>query len=294
MRKSASSARRINFSSIISSQRADSNFAHQLPLPTTSIWSWYPLRSSKFPTRSFDFLPKLTRSDLLSFCESDHYLSRNDKRTTENRVEMVHAGASLTLRICVEKALRNWISPHILPLLYDRVAELQKNMLYVCLRFLLIVIRDNTHLLCDCIRGFSTSCAHRGRVLCELADRINGRPLRPDRKRTREKTIHVLQRQCLQNFGKKSALQSLSQTGSQEGNASSRKRTKTRQKVQTAPRIESLNPLLTYLPEGTSDFTPGNVVLIRKKLQEIAKNCGRTDILWPRLGKVEKSELVGF
>ena len=288
MRKSASSARRINFSSIISSQRADSNFAHQLPLPTTSIWSWYPLRSSKFPTRSFDFLPKLTRSDLLSFCESDHYLSRNDKRTTENRVEMVHAGASLTLRICVEKALRNWISPHILPLLYDRVAELQKNMLYVCLRFLLIVIRDNTHLLCDCIRGFSTSCAHRGRVLCELAGQIGNEQekrlsmsFKDNVFRTSEKNL--LFRVSLRPDHKKE----MHHQESEPKQDSTDRKSKQLQQLRVWT-------LLTYLPEGTSDFTPGKVVLIRKKLQEIAKNCGRTDILWPRLGKVEKSELVGF
>ena len=236
------------------------------------------------------FLPKLTRSDLLTFCESDLFLSRADKRTTENRVETVHAGASLTLRICIENG-SNYFSTYIASTVRSSRGASKKHAICV-----FTVSPDSDQIQytssCDCIRGFSTSCAHRGRVLCELADRINGPPPRPDRKLTREKTIHALQRQYRQNFGKKSALQSSSQTASQEGNASSRKRAKPTQKAQTTPTIESLHPLLTYLPEGNTEFTHQNVALIRKKLQEIAHSSGKTDIQWPRRGKGDNSEII--
>ena len=256
---------------------------------------------SRMTDEHLPLLPKFKRSDLTSLCESDLFCSRKDKSTTESRVKSVHAGEPLRLRRCIEKS-QQCFTIYIAATIRSSRGASKKHS--IC-TFSIYPDRQTTFTsCCDCIRGNSTSCAHRGRILCDLADKLNPSPFKK-----RSNTNLTLQKEMAARGKKKekkskrnpNAAQSTSSrvaetrqisqvTGTLNLPPASKR--KKRQSNSLPQRSDAeLQQLLAYLPAQSSqndhvvDFTVRNLIMVRKKLQDIARGREITGIKWPRQGK---------
>ena len=215
-----------------------------------------------FQRRHLVLLPPLTRDDLFYLCEGDRYCSRRDGKTTETRAETVHLGKKFTLRVCVESNSEFFTTYLAATMGSSRGASLKHSLIA-------FTFRKHSKLgflsTCDCVRGASSSCAHRARIICYVADQ-----LLPEKSTNRRDSITTLKR--IRELGEEATAAKHQHLGPSSSHSS--------QSVS-----EHVQKLTQYLsPQtNTGDLTMNMLNEVKTKLKEKAAELQLSEIKWPQM-----------